>query len=312
MTKSVYIPILFATALLFAFFGCAEDRESIVETCDDCISSYSRFPEFWALVDYSPYVSSFFGDTTRTEWPDNVVEIGHPETDTLLEAMRITFPLIDTISGAWYRDYLTKTSFIRSFRLVVANNDTMDVDSVFIQITTETENGELYGDIQPVNMVFHQVEKLDDRIYFQNYVKKGEERGKPVFFSGTPANVGDFDEAYVLVIKEKTDRLRFRYVLKPEPIIAPEDTCKKVEYCRYVDIPFSERRCSSDSAESDSSKADSTNTDVIETSNPVDSLPTSDSTVIRKSADICVFIDGIRNEMRCDSVCKEFVPNKEK
>lgn len=187
----------------------------------------------------------------------------------------------------------------------------MDVDSVFIQITTETENGELYGDIQPVNMVFHQVEKLDDRIYFQNYVKKGEERGKPVFFSGTPANVGDFDEAYVLVIKEKTDRLRFRYVLMPEPIIAPEDTCKKVEYCRYVDIPFSERRCSSDSAESDSSKADSTNTDVIETSNPVDSLPTSDSTVIRKSADICVFIDGIRNEMRCDSVCKEFVPNKE-
>lgn len=286
---------VFLFALLcMAFIGCSEDDTPEVTSCGDCITG-SRFPEYWAIINYDAYISSFFGDTTWERWPDNVVEIGLPQKDTLLVATRITFPLIDTISGSYYRNYLAKSGFYnRSFRLVVANNDTMDVDSVFVQVATESEGMELYGDIPPITMIFYQAEKLDDRIYFQNHILKGEERGKPVLFSQTPSNAGDFDEAYVLVIKEKTDRFNFRYVLMPEPIIAPEDTCKKVEFCQEVEIPFSEQRCSSDSAQS-----------AVAT----DSLSDLDSSVfavepVTKHG--CLFIDGIRHEVRCDSVCEDW------
>ena len=292
MKKFLVCSAIFAALLL----GCAADDVPEVTSCGDCVEG-SRFPDSWAMIYFDANVSSFFGDTTRNIWPDNVVEIGKPQKDTLLVASRITFPLIDTISGSYYRNYLAKSDFYnRSFRLVVANNDTMDVDSVFVQVSTESENVELYGDIPPVTMVFYQAEKLDDRIYFQNHILKGEERGKPVLFSQTSSNAGNFDEAYVLVIKEKTDRLSFRYLLMPEQVIAPEDTCKKAEFCQEVEVPFSERRCSSDSAKP---------------AIAADSLSDLDSAVfsVEPMPYECMYIDGFRREVRCDSVCEDWLPD---
>ena len=315
MFKWIGSMFVFLATLLFVLWGCTDSgvEQGDLEFPD---SSLDRYAVSWSQVDYTVRASGFFGDTTWDHWPDNVVEIGYPARDSLLLAMSISIPLIDTIQGAWYRNYLAPSNFKRSFRIVVADNDVMDVDSVVVQVTTESERGELYGDIPAVNLVFFQVARQDGKIYFQNQVDMGEARGKTVLFSQTAENAGDYDEAYVLVLKEKTDQLHFRHVLMPEPIINPTDTCVKVEYCYMEMVPFSDYVCREDSVKKDTALvADSSVVDSI----VVDSSSVEDSslvdTVVSEYPEIpalvevsrCYFIDGYNYVNRCDSVCKYLV-----
>jgi len=267
----------------------------------------------WDQVSFYADPNHFFGDTTFSEWPDNTLEIGEPDKDTLLLATPVTIPLMDRVIDSWHRNYLGKSNYARSFRLVVADNETTDVDSVILEVRTKNQDGILYGDIPPVLMTFYKAAKNNGKIYFQNQISKDTTLGLPVLFSQAPGDAGAFDEAYVLVLKEKTDLWHFEYAKMPEPI----KPCAKEWVCRETMVSFSDYECpeSSSSAIESSSSADMTllssssgvQDSVAIDSVAMDSLAKDTITVLEpiRPIDInpCYRVTGWRNVTECDSVC---------
>ena len=277
--------------------------------------STQRLFKSWDQVSFYVDPNHFFGDTNYTEFPDNTLEIGYDDNDTLLTVRQITIPLMDRIHDAWFRNYLSPSNLARSFRLVVEANETTDVDSVILEVRTKNKEGVLYGDIPPVQMTFYKAAKNNGKIYFQNLIKKDTTLGIPVLFSQAPIDGGAFEEAYVLVLKDTSDLWHFEYMKMPEPI----KPCPKEWICYETMESFSDYKCpeSSSSAIESCSSADMTllssssgvQDSVAIDSVAMDSLAKDTITVLEpiRPIDInpCYTVTGWRYVTRCDSVCSD-------
>ena len=72
--------------------------------------STQRLFKSWDQVSFYVDPNHFFGDTNYTEFPDNTLEIGYADNDTLLTVRQITIPLMDRIYDAWFRNYLSPSN----------------------------------------------------------------------------------------------------------------------------------------------------------------------------------------------------------
>jgi len=201
----------------------AEETSSSVEissscSSDDAISSAASTNsvaskvviDSWSKLDFNVDPNHIFGDISITTWPDDILEIGMATMDSSLIVAEPNIPLIDMVSGAYYRNYMKNSNYARTFRITVEDVEGMDKESILIRVSTKNGDDEVYSDVPPVDMTFYNVGKEHGKIYYQHYSLKGEDQGKPVLFSQRAEDAGDFEEAYVLVLKTSaTDKFHF-------------------------------------------------------------------------------------------------------
>lgn len=211
-----------------AFFSACSDSDSGTSAGEDSSSSIETSSasntsgtisysvasgpvvDSWSKLNFNVDPNHIFGDTSFTTWPDDILEIGRATRDSILVVAVPNIPLIDMISGAYYRNYMKNSNYARTFRITVEDNDEMRKDSIMVRVTTKDSEGKVYDDVPPVDMKFYNVGSGNGKIYFQHFTLKGDSLGKPVLFSQRAEDAGDFEETYVLTLKTSaTDKIHF-------------------------------------------------------------------------------------------------------
>lgn len=144
-------------------------------------------------------------------WPFLAEEasIGALDTDGRVKLVYPIIPLINEFPGEWLRGYLGNSNLARVMKATVRKHRKTRVESAEIEVTIRNQNGETYEDIPSVRLKVYRNGEENGKYVFQS---KTLNKGKPILFSQNPADVGNYDDAIILCIKESTDYFHIRVI----------------------------------------------------------------------------------------------------
>ena len=111
-------------------------------------------------------------------------------------------PVFNSIPDAWFRKYLANSNFARVIKVKIKKHSKTKVSSAKVSFTLENKNKKSYG-FKSVDIVFYRTGVVEDGKYvFQSMTTT---QGKPILFSNDENDIGNFDEAVVLCLKDASD-----------------------------------------------------------------------------------------------------------
>ena len=111
-------------------------------------------------------------------------------------------PVFNSIPDAWFRKYLANSNFARVIKVKIKKHSKTKVSSAKVSFTLEDKNKKSYG-FKSVDIVFYRTGAVEDGKYvFQSMTTT---QGKPILFSNNENDIGNFDEAIVLCLKDASD-----------------------------------------------------------------------------------------------------------
>lgn len=110
-------------------------------------------------------------------------------------------PVFNSIPDAWFRKYLANSNFARVIKVKIKKHSKTKVGSAKVTFSLEDKNKKSYG-FKSVDIVFYRTGEEDGKYVFQSMTST---QGKPILFSNNENDVGNFDEAIVLCLKDASD-----------------------------------------------------------------------------------------------------------
>ena len=134
---------------------------------------------------------------------------GRLQLDETVKVVVPAIPVIDKIPDAWYRQYIAKSKLARTIKTRIKKHDKTKVSSATVEITLLDKNGKRYDKVPAVNVEFFRTGVEEGKYVFQSMTTM---KGKPIVFSYNESDVGAYDDAIVLCIKDASDKFRLKIV----------------------------------------------------------------------------------------------------
>ena len=141
----------------------------------------------------------------------SVLFIGKLQEDGSVVKVSPIIPLFNAIPEAWVRSYLSKTDHARVIKINVVKNPKTNVDSVNVRLTLKKKNKQDYNFKSSVDLTFYKNGEEKGKYVFQTMTRT---KGKPILFTLNEENIGNFEEAIVLCIKDGSDRFHYQILQK--------------------------------------------------------------------------------------------------
>ena len=132
--------------------------------------------------------------------------IGELDEDNKVVPASPMIPLMDTIPTAWFRSYLAYSKLARVIKVKVMKHPMTKVDSAKVQFTLIKKDKTPYG-FKPVNIMFYRNGEEDGKYVFQTMI---DSIGKAILFSKTEEDIGNYEDAVILCIKNGSDRFNYK------------------------------------------------------------------------------------------------------
>ena len=141
----------------------------------------------------------------------SVLFIGKLQEDGSVVKVSPIIPLFNAIPEAWVRSYLAATDFARVIKINVVKNPKTNVDSVNVRLTLKKKNKQDYNFKSSVDLTFYKNGEEKGKYIFQTMTST---KGKPILFTLNEENIGNFEEAIILCIKDGSDRFHYQILQK--------------------------------------------------------------------------------------------------
>ena len=115
-------------------------------------------------------------------------------------------PLMDTIPTDWFRSFLAYSKLARVLKVKVMKHPMTKVDSAKVQFTLIKKDKTPYG-FKPVDIMFYRNGEEDGKYVFQTMT---DSLGKAVLFTRNEEDIGNFEDAVILCIKDGSDRFNYK------------------------------------------------------------------------------------------------------
>ena len=132
--------------------------------------------------------------------------IGELDDDGKVVPAKPMIPLMDTIPTAWFRSYLANSLLARAIKVKVMKHTKTKVDSAKVRFTLIKKDRTPYN-FKSVDIMFYRNGEENGKYVFQTMT---DSLGKPVLFSKTEENIGNYKDAVILCIKDGSDRFRYQ------------------------------------------------------------------------------------------------------
>ena len=132
--------------------------------------------------------------------------IGELDEDNKVVPASPMIPLMDTIPTAWFRSYLAYSKLARVIKVKVMKHPMTKVDSAKVQFTLMKKDKTPYG-FKPVDIMFYRNGEEDGKYVFQTMI---DSIGKAILFSKTEEDIGNYEDAVILCIKDGSDRFNYK------------------------------------------------------------------------------------------------------
>lgn len=132
--------------------------------------------------------------------------IGELDDDGKVVPANPMIPLMDTIPTAWFRSYLANSLLARVIKVKVMKHTKTKVDSAKVRFTLIKKDRTPYN-FKSVDIMFYRNGEENGKYVFQTMT---DSLGKPVLFSKTEENIGNYEDAVILCIKDGSDRFRYQ------------------------------------------------------------------------------------------------------
>lgn len=133
--------------------------------------------------------------------------IGKIDIDGSVVAAQPTIPRMDTIPTDWFRAFLAESKLARTIKVKVSKNTRTKVDSVKVRFSLRKKDKTSYNFNSSVDFTFYRNGEEDGKYIFQTMTKS---QGKPVLFTKNEKDIGNYEEAIVLCIKDGSDRFFYQ------------------------------------------------------------------------------------------------------
>lgn len=134
---------------------------------------------------------------------------GRLQLDETVTVVVPAIPVIDKIPDVWYRQYIAKSKLARTIKTRIKKHDKTKVSSATVEITLLKKNGKRYDEVPAVNVEFFRTGVEEGKYVFQSMTTTN---GKPIVFSYNESDVGVYDDAIVLCVKDASDKFRLKIV----------------------------------------------------------------------------------------------------
>ncbi|MBR4784651.1 MAG: hypothetical protein IK012_05285, partial [Fibrobacter sp.] len=134
--------------------------------------------------------------------PSDDVFIGLLDSDGNVVSAKPAIPLINAVSGGYYREFLANSQYARVLKASVRKHEKTRKEKARVKLWVKNFEGEVYTDIPPVEFDVFRNGEENGRYVFQTMTANA---GKPIFFSKRPQDAGNFDEGIVICMKSVTD-----------------------------------------------------------------------------------------------------------
>lgn len=131
---------------------------------------------------------------------------GELKEDGTIGTAEPTIPLFDTIPSPWFRSYLANSKLARAIKVKVMKRPKTNTNTIKIRFSVTKKDKTPYN-FKPVDIVFYRSGEEGGMYIFQTMT---ENLGKPVLFTKNEKNIGNFEEAIVLSIKDGSDRFHYQ------------------------------------------------------------------------------------------------------
>lgn len=185
------------------------------------LSNKSDLIKYGALVDDVPDYDILNGKRKNgnvligayawTALGDDVV-IGYLDSEGNVSTVNLVIPIFDKIPSSWARNYLAKSNMARVIKTVVQARNETKVSWVDVQVSLRDADGNEYGGDDgkySVYVRFYRVGEINGNYVFQSMTN---DKGKPILFTRNLLYAGNFEDATVLYLKNKTDTFHFKVI----------------------------------------------------------------------------------------------------
>lgn len=131
---------------------------------------------------------------------------GKLQEDGTIGIAKPAVPLFDTIPSPWFRSYLANSKLARAIKVKVMKRPKTNVSTIRVRFTVIKKDKTPYN-FKPVDITFYRNGEEGGMYVFQTMT---ETKGKPVLFTQNEKNIGNFEEAIVLCIKNGFDRFHYQ------------------------------------------------------------------------------------------------------
>ena len=131
---------------------------------------------------------------------------GELKEDGKIGTVEPTIPLFDTIPSPWFRSYLANSKLARAIKVKVMKRPKTNTNTIKIRFSVVKKDKTPYN-FKPVDIIFYRNGEEGGMYVFQTMT---ENLGKPVLFTKNENNIGNFEEAIVLSIKDGSDRFHYQ------------------------------------------------------------------------------------------------------
>ncbi|MBQ3945037.1 MAG: hypothetical protein II670_05420 [Alphaproteobacteria bacterium] len=128
--------------------------------------------------------------------------IGVLNSDGSVKAVKPAIPLIDEISGDWYRNYLAKSPYARVMKFSVRKHSKTNLSEAKVTLWVKDVNGTKRTDVKPVSFRVYRVGDENGKYVFQTMTQT---KGKPIVFSKRPEDAKEYENVIVICMKELSD-----------------------------------------------------------------------------------------------------------
>lgn len=115
-------------------------------------------------------------------------------------------PLMDTIPTDWFRSFLANSKLARVIKVKVMKHSMTKVDSAKVRFTLIKKDKTPYN-FKPVDIMFYRNGEENGKYVFQTMT---DSLGKAILFSSDEHDIGNFEDAVILSIKDASDRFNYK------------------------------------------------------------------------------------------------------
>lgn len=133
--------------------------------------------------------------------PKRETSFGVLDKDGSVVSIKPSIPLINAISGDYYREYLATSPYARVWKATVKKHKKTKKDKAHVKMWVVNRRGEKITK-EPVEFEVYRNGEENGRYVFQTITKTA---GKPVLFSMRPEDAGNHKDAIVLYMKSVSD-----------------------------------------------------------------------------------------------------------
>lgn len=133
---------------------------------------------------------------------------GELKEDGTIGTAEPTIPLFDSIPNAWFRSDLANSLLARAIKIKIMKRPKTNKETLKIRLSTTRKDKTPYN-IKSVDIPFYKNGEEGGMYVFQTTKKN---LGKAVLFTKNKKNIGNFDEAAVLFINDKSDRFHYQII----------------------------------------------------------------------------------------------------